>query len=198
MALFRKWISGRDHVELFFATSVTFITRRCTEAIQFVQCGRYINPSRVSPLYVNAKRMAMKGSRFRLNVDTHFAICVTCICVTDSYLYRLPSAGIPQRQVRGIVHSQEWERLVAFFCMVFDEKDLHAQLFQDALTFSTKPQSDGRVGPSQGFLKSASPAALQPSFKDPFVKDFGDEGMIFVCFSRRHYFRSFSTCLRWS
>ena len=80
---------------------------------------------------------------------------------------------------------------MAFFCMVFNEKDLHAQLFQDALTFSTKPQTDGRAGPSQGFFKSASPTTSQASFKDPFVKDFGDEGMVFVGLSRHRGFPAF-------
>ena len=84
----------------------------------------------------------MDGSKFRLQVDNNFAICLTSICVTDSFLHRLPSAGLPQKQIRGIVHSQEWDRMVAFFCMTFNEESLHAQLHLDAITFSTKAQTE--------------------------------------------------------
>ena len=116
--------------------------RRCVDSIQFVQSGRFINPSRISPLSVNAKRTSLDGSRFRLKVDSNFAICVTSICVTECFLHRLPSTGLQQKQIRGIVHSQEWDRMVAFFCMTFNEKSLHAQLHLDAMTFSTKTQTD--------------------------------------------------------
>ena len=75
--------------------------RRCVDAIQFVQSGRFVNPSSFSPLCVNAKRTSLDGSKFWLNVDTsNFAIFVT-----NSFLQCLPSAGLEQKQVRGIVHS---------------------------------------------------------------------------------------------
>lgn len=64
--------------------------------------------------------------------------------------------------------------------MTFYKKVLHAQLFQDALTFSTKAQSEIRQVTSEGYFKSLSAAAAQKSFKNSFVKDFTDDGVIFI------------------
>ena len=108
------------------------------DALQFVQLGRIVNPSRVSHSVLNAKRSAPDGSKFRLRVGKPHAVCVTAIVVTDSYLQSLPTAGLAQRQLRGIVHSQEWDRLVGFFCMVFHQPELGAQLYKDSLSFTTK------------------------------------------------------------
>jgi len=50
----------------------------------------------------------------------------------------VPPNGLAQKQLRGIVHSQEWECFVGFFCMVFYQDELSAQLVKDSLTFATK------------------------------------------------------------
>ena len=41
-------------------------------------------------------------------------------------------------------HCQEFERMVAVTCMVFDEQELKAQIDQDVLTFGTRavPKTD--------------------------------------------------------
>jgi hypothetical protein len=41
----------------------------------------------------------------------------------------------------GVLHTQEWERFVGFICTAFDHESLDAQLFQDAIQFSTRPAS---------------------------------------------------------
>ena len=125
--------------------------RNCLDALQFAHSGRYINPSRATPLMVNARGVSADGRNLRLYVGKSHAICVTSICSTDSYLTRVPPNGLPQKQLRGVVHSQEWERLVAFFCMVFFQAELRAQLYKDALAFTTKSGDrnfHGRAPPS--------------------------------------------------
>jgi len=125
---------------------MTLMHRNCVDALQFVQSGRYVNPSRSSPLLVNVRRVSADGRNLRLYVDKSHAICVTSICSTDSFVTHVPPTGLPQRQLRGVVHSQEWERLVAFFCMVFFQPEMDAQLYKDALTFSTKAGDRGQQG----------------------------------------------------
>ena len=105
---------------------------------------------------VNAKRSAPDGSKLRLHVGKTHAICVTAIAVTDSYLHSFPTSGLAQRQLRGIVHSQEWDRLVGFFCMAFHQPELGAQLYKDSLSFTTKTGQNNNVPKSstQGFFLS--------------------------------------------
>lgn len=125
--------------------------RNAINCLQFSQTGRFVNPSRASPMSTLVKRVGVDTKNLRLYIGSDFAICLTCICVTDSFLYRFPPTGLRQRQIRGIVHSQEWERLVGFFCMVFHEDELHAQVFKDALTFTTKTSDVGQTGESPYF-----------------------------------------------
>jgi len=179
------------------------------DALQFVQAGRVINPSRISPLVVNAKRFSPDGFKLRLYVDKIHAVCVTAVAVTESYLYSVPATGLPQRQLRGIVHSQEWDRLVAFFCMVFHQPELGAQLYKDSLAFTTKA---GQIQIARWcmltcicrdiftFSVAKGPSLYRPSAKtkkkdppqsasraDPFLLDVTDMSKSVVCY--RPYFR---------
>ena len=110
----------------------------CVDYIQFTQLGRVVNPSRADPRIVNSKRLSADGSKSRLYVGSSFATCVTAIAVTDSYLTQPTSTGLRQCQLRGLVHCQEWDRLVAFFCMVFNQPVLNAQLYMDSLRLQRK------------------------------------------------------------
>jgi hypothetical protein len=147
---------ARSGLRLFptcaFGNSSTFLShndlnfsfRNAANALKFGQEGHFINPSRISPLVTNVRRMNVDGKNLRLFVGKSHAICVTAIASTESYLLSVPSVGLSQKQLRGIVHSQEWERFAAFFGMVFHQSEMGAQLYKDALSFTTKSGEIGR------------------------------------------------------
>ena len=54
------------------------------------------------------------------------------------------------RQVNGVLCRQEWERFCSFFCMVFGEKELRAQIYEDAVAFST------RAKPREGIIQATT------------------------------------------
>lgn len=107
-------------------------------AITFSSKGRFINPSRVSPLDVYTVNTHPDGSRSVLYANDTMAVCVSCIYTTASYLYSTPERGIIQHYIAGIFHSQEWEHFCSFLTMVFNKAELHAQVSGDAVSFSTK------------------------------------------------------------
>jgi hypothetical protein len=96
--------------------------------------GRYFNPSRASPLDVIVKD-GYRGKRVYIDKQPAVAIC-TGYC-TDSKLIR----GKTTKSISVLFHGQEWERYCCFLNMIFDQKNMIAQLFKSALTFSSLPES---------------------------------------------------------
>ncbi|KAJ3488731.1 hypothetical protein NLJ89_g11585 [Agrocybe chaxingu] len=138
----------------------------CEAALRFVHSGNYLNPSRASPQLTRAIRITPSGFRQNLLVDSSPAVLVTCIYTTASYLVT-PSmeTSVVKKQIQGIVHSQEWERMVGFLCMVFGQKELHAQLSADSIAFETRQA----VTKANNNAK-ASKSGLFSSIRSPSVK----------------------------
>jgi hypothetical protein len=103
--------------------------------ITIVQDGRFFNPSRASPLDLIV-REGFRGRRESfIGKRPAVAIC-TGYCM-DSSLIR----GKFNKSIAVLFHGQEWERYCCFVNMIFNEKQMVAQLFNSALTFSTLPES---------------------------------------------------------
>lgn len=103
--------------------------------ITFVKDGRFFNPSRCSPLDLIV-REGYRGRRESfIGKRPAVAIC-TGYCM-DSSLIR----GKFNKSIGILFHGQEWERYCCFVNMIFDQKQMVAQLFNSALTFSTLPES---------------------------------------------------------
>jgi hypothetical protein len=60
------------------------------------------------------------------------------------------------RGVSGMVCSQEWERFCAFFCTVFKERVLGAQIKENAISITTraKPKDGAGTGTSSYFCQT--------------------------------------------
>lgn len=97
--------------------------------------GRFFNPSRASPLDVQTRESYR--NRRDVYIAKRLAVAVSTGYCTDSYLLR----GKFKKSISILFHGQEWERYVCFVTMIFDEKELIAQLYNSALTFSTLPES---------------------------------------------------------
>ena len=69
-----------------------------------------------------------------------FTVFTSVLAVTFSNLHDT-EPNSPFRQIRGYMHVQEWERFCAFFCMVFKETELQAQIYEDAISIGTRAKA---------------------------------------------------------
>ena len=110
------------------------------KALKFAKQGKYINPSRADPREIVVIPVRISTSeRLHLYVGDQVAICVSPIFSVEDHLRDPSEVGLKQKYISGIFHSQEWERLCGFMCMAFQKEYLSAQLFKDALSFTTEP-----------------------------------------------------------
>ena len=118
------------------------ISSLITSAITFIKAGIYINPSRASPSSV---KMSTPDAKYTTTYALHagsttnfgYAIFTSVILVTSSNIQEV-SPDVQFRSISGTLCTQEWERLCPFFCMVFRQQQLHARVYEDAISFSTR------------------------------------------------------------
>jgi hypothetical protein len=127
--------------------------RPIIKAITFGRSGIFVNPSRAAPYHVKPAAGAEdQRSCYALigNATNNFqyAVFTSVIAVGQTNLHDADPSSM-FRQVSGTLCTLEWERLCAFFCMVFKEPALHAQIYEDALAFSS------RARPKEGSGKSS-------------------------------------------
>jgi hypothetical protein len=109
--------------------------------ITFKSCGRYINPSRAAPHSVKTAAVpeSKVASRYAVlansTTNNSYAIFTSVIIVSSANLV-FPLS--PFKSVSGLLCCQEWERFTAFFCQVFRQKTLTAQINEDAISFTTR------------------------------------------------------------
>jgi hypothetical protein len=117
--------------------------------ITFKNYGMFINPSRAAPASV--KMAASEYSRSNVSYallagsqnSFGYAVFTSVIAIANSNIHDdNPTSTF--RQISGTLCTQEWQRFCAFFCMVFKEKELHAQIYDDAITFSTRAKPNNR------------------------------------------------------
>jgi hypothetical protein len=119
--------------------------------IAFVKNGRFFNPSRASPMDFTIRTTF--GGRREVFIDKHPAVAIITGYCTESSLIR----GKSHKSISVLFHGQEWERYCCFLTMIFDAKEMVAQLYKSALSFSTLPES---VSPSPVFSNAnVSPLA---------------------------------------
>jgi hypothetical protein len=69
-----------------------------------------------------------------------YAVFISIIVVSTSNLLD-PDASGSLHSILGLFCQQEWECFCAFFCMVFKENELQAQIYKDAVSFSTRAKA---------------------------------------------------------
>ncbi|KAG2022494.1 hypothetical protein CC2G_000236 [Coprinopsis cinerea AmutBmut pab1-1] len=137
---------------------------RAFQAVRFVRHQEFINPSRASPADLDIKEISgglhSHSHRLHAYLDGQPAVCVSAIYSELSFLRTLTHFGLPQNMLQGKLHTQEFDRLVGFFCMAFGIPELHANLARDSMHFVTRPVSRDTAsgGPAGMFSKSSSPS----------------------------------------
>ncbi|KAH6869346.1 hypothetical protein BKA70DRAFT_1131885 [Coprinopsis sp. MPI-PUGE-AT-0042] len=77
--------------------------------------------------------------RFHAYIGDNPAVFLSCIFSELCKLQSLSTIGLRQKLVQGKFHSQEWERFMAFLCMISGFRSLHANLARDSMHFVTRP-----------------------------------------------------------
>ena len=136
--------------------------RIIVDAITFIRSGIFVNPSRASPSSVKPQSSSSDSNRsttyaIQANAFNNFnyAVFTSVLAVTSSNILDLEPQGM-FRQITGTLCTQEWERFCAFFCMVFKEQELHAQIYEDAISISTRAKPKDVTSMLLSFIMFAS------------------------------------------
>jgi hypothetical protein len=68
-------------------------------------------------------------------------VFVVVTCCTESWLREPRESTYPSKLIKGLGVSQEIQRIYGYFGMACNRKDLHAQLFEGSLDYSTQSES---------------------------------------------------------
>lgn len=190
--------------------SVRVISRRprysssVMSCFAFVAAGNKINPARLSPCDVLTRAVPGVSNRFHLyTLERLPAICVSAVMITESCLLAPPVKGLQHLRVAGRYHSQDWELVVSFTCGAFRQPVLAAQLYKDAMQFSTRTaetsggaKSDGTPKKRSPAIVSASTTAAAPAPAEPYTRRMEDPGMLIISVHCSVSDSSYSSCLR--
>jgi hypothetical protein len=131
--------------------------RLIADVITFAKAGIYVNPSRAAPSVVkpattDSNRSSVYAVLANGKGNNAYALFTSVLVVTSSNLAS-PDPSSTFRQLSGLLCTQEWERFCAFFCAIFNEQELCAQIYEDSISISTraKPKSNN---PGKHFLHS--------------------------------------------
>lgn len=104
--------------------------------VTMVKQGQFFNPCHASPCDI----VVRSGNRARNQayIDKQPAVALITGYCSDSYLVH---GRNHLKSLSVIFHGQEWERYCCFMNMIFDVKEMIAQLYRTALSFSTLPDS---------------------------------------------------------
>jgi len=102
-----------------------------------------VNPSRAAlsavklSLPAESQRQTVYVLRANAANNFSYAVFTSVLAITSSTLP--PSVNLGNYQyVAGVLCTQEWERFCAFFCAVFKETELRAQIYEDAISITTR------------------------------------------------------------
>jgi hypothetical protein len=76
-----------------------------------------------------------------------YAVFTSVMAIDSSNLQDLDTLS-PFHQVSGVLCTQEWERFCAFFCEVFDVRELRAQIYEDNISITTRSRPKEGTSPS--------------------------------------------------
>ncbi|KAF8994237.1 hypothetical protein BDQ17DRAFT_1105540 [Cyathus striatus] len=151
------------------------IYRLLRPAICFDISGRYVNPSRVDPRKLSAQLTpTSSGGYNKLQVDVGRGNFKDAVCISPIYTFLSSVVSASPgtlnskeyKYISGLLHTQEWERMMATMCMAFDKTILQADLrSENIISFST-PVVD------RGTTEGVPPNIVT---YDKFIMNCGDE-----------------------
>ena len=109
--------------------------------------GNFVNLSRVDP----SNFIAIKNGRARHHLcsvaggtggNTVLSVCISLVKVMECHIADplITNGGQTIKQIMGLHHSLENERLQSFCCVVFGVQGLQAPIRDGVMTFGTRPE----------------------------------------------------------
>ncbi|KAF7965596.1 hypothetical protein HWV62_42683, partial [Athelia sp. TMB] len=139
--------------------------------IQFKNCDYFYNPSRMTPSDMGLS--PYPGNSYIVEGGTtRVATMTTAVLVTSSNIYRMKEVfGEDRRMISGIPHIIEWQRMESAILMALRTDTAHAQIAQQAITFSTtRTMGTGTSSPSKNPSRMfRQPAGASSSRSSPFA-----------------------------
>ncbi|KAF7977843.1 hypothetical protein HWV62_2595 [Athelia sp. TMB] len=131
----------------------------------------FYNPSRMTPSDMGLS--PYPGNSYIVEGGTtRVATMTTAILVTSSNIYRMKEVfGEDRRMISGIPHITEWQRMESAILMALRLETAHAQLAQQAITFSTsRTMGTGSSSPAKNPSRMfRQPAGASSSRSSPFA-----------------------------
>lgn len=140
----------------------------------FTHDKKLVNLARCDPRILKGavNPHSSKGADARVltfNDSSQPAVSLVPIRVTHCYLQTPNPAN--RKSISGIMHSQDVERFIAVSCMVFNEDNLTAPLYNNAFSFETRPAS------GRSFTPPSSPSKPSSSLRSP-KKTLGSQSIL--------------------
>lgn len=115
--------------------------------------GNFVNLARADPSNFVAVKNGMKGKRLcsvggGTGGNTLSCVCISLVRVTECHIVHptVTSGGQVIKQISGLHHSLENERLQSFCCVVFGARGMQAPIRDGVPTFGTRPEKPGEIG----------------------------------------------------
>jgi hypothetical protein len=109
--------------------------------VTFQDTGRFINPSRSDPRKIILSKIGNNEyACLPLNGPGNTIVVFTSsIVVTECKLVYGTTGAIKRKYIRGLFHSQEYERMVAYMCMIYQVEAFSAPIYgeEPSINFST-------------------------------------------------------------
>ncbi|KAJ7201732.1 hypothetical protein B0H12DRAFT_1080993 [Mycena haematopus] len=132
-----------------------YVLRICAHQYAFFPQDKYVNLARIDPAYLECVCQIYN------NIENKWVLSIKDRTATAGSLARSDADNIPlSKFVTLILLSQEFDRMVGTCGMVFNKREMNAQLNADALTFSTKTVTKKQLAQQSG---SGSSSGVQSS-----------------------------------
>ena len=125
-------------------------TRWIVDGLQFQMDGNFVNLAHIDPSQLVAVKSGAKGHRIcssggASDSASMSSVCISLIKVTSCHIANpiTTSGGQIIKQISGLHHSLENERLQACCCVVFGARGMQGPIRDGALTFGTRPEKQG-------------------------------------------------------
>ena len=127
-------------------------TRWLVTGLRFKSDGNFVNLARIDPSELVAVKSGTKGHRIchsggaSSSLSTS-AVCISLVQVTSCHIIDPFTTGGGQiiKNISGLHHSLENERLQACCCVVFGARGMQAPIRDGVLTFGTRPEKQGII-----------------------------------------------------
>lgn len=107
--------------------------------------GNFVNLARADPASLIAVKNGARGKRLCSSGATVSSVCISLVQVTSCHIAEpnTTNGGQVIKEISGLHHSLENDRLQSCCCVVFGANGMQAPIRDGVLTFGTRPEKQG-------------------------------------------------------